>query len=399
MDSDSRVIRPPLLVTVGGSPAPVLAQLLTLRPDQAHVVVSAESLRVWDRAMAAYQSLEAMAGRDPDPSVAVSVVAAHDLLAIETAVEGAARAWPEWSVAYAGGTPAMSAAAVRVWWRSGQQANLGAEVPMAFQSAAWYVAENGDAVVNERGGVINVREILGGRSLSLAQLLRLNDVEPLGSDEHWRLVQSDESAAEVRGSLEALPQQCPAVDRPAADARLQQVVTTALATVTREAGVDIYAPTKAAVWHGDARVHVDLPIAVVTGFTLRLFECLGYQPDDRPAPASAVAQKGPRQVFRRQVVARAKEALFEAQWKARLTGGTHGRAACLCTAHGRFGALVAETLWADLGPVTSPDDLVEVGTFAPEPVAAFSMHDLQDELVRMINGWNFGPLGRWLIDE
>ena len=110
-----------LVVTVGGSPVPVLLAMLALRPERVIAIHTAQSRPVWQRVEELYRRwLRDDEGHSEAPTQDLSVdefeVAPHsadDTVVALASLDGV----DPWSLAYAGGTPTMSAAAFGEWWR------------------------------------------------------------------------------------------------------------------------------------------------------------------------------------------------------------------------------------------------------------------------------------------
>lgn len=386
----------PLLLTVGGSPAPIVAQLIALQPENVHALVTEESADVWPRVLEATAALEARAGREFRCDATATLVPAHDISGIESAALAATATWNDWSLGYAGGTPAMSAGAFRAW-RSGPGERA---MTQAAGPAAWYVVENGDALVDHRGDWVDVTRAMAGRNLSFRELLCMNGVEPCGPLERWDPIPPSQDARGLRRLLWDIPDRHRRSERAHADDRLGQLIGEALATIGHRGGAEVYRNNHVTV-PDKAAARLSLPLAVVTGFTLRLVEVLGYEPDPT-TPArdpSSRPNTEPQVSVNWQRIAQAKEAMFAAEWKARQVGGLQAKAACLITAPGRCGRHIAGVICPDTGPRTEPGDLLPDRPWARDRVTAFSRHDLISEVDALLFGTEPGPMGKWLIHE
>ena len=180
-----------LVITVGGSPVPIVATLLGLRPANVLAVVSAQSADVWDRAWAAYGLLDSAA---KGAQVLKCEVPAHDWAAVTGELAAAHLAVP-WSLGYAGGSPTMSAGAFDVWWTTHQDEST---------AGAWYVAEAGDVLVRHDGCFVELADVLCGRRLTLADFVVMHGLTPAYIErrpERWRPHLSQDPPTQVHQAL------------------------------------------------------------------------------------------------------------------------------------------------------------------------------------------------------
>ena len=153
-----------LVVTVGGSPVPVLLALAALRPAHVVALVTRASHPVWDRTVEAAHRLVGWSGT----SEVVTVVNHDPASTVEALAELERAGLRDWSLAYAGGTPTMSAVSFARWHSGpgsagpGSTGTAGAAVPRA-----WYVAEAGDLLVSHDDVRMEQADVLGDSTLPL----------------------------------------------------------------------------------------------------------------------------------------------------------------------------------------------------------------------------------------
>jgi hypothetical protein len=353
-----------LVVTVGGSPVPVLLALAALRPAHVVALVTQASHPVWDRVVAAAGTLVGWSGT----TEAVTVVN-HDPTSTATSLEHLEDAgMREWSLAYAGGTPTMSAVAFARW-----QAGPGAVVQSSsVQPRAWYVAEAGDVLVSHDDVVLHQSDALTSASIPLADMVVLHGLHPdrfEAAPEQWQPVPGDDDPAVLSAALDELPVYGASAERDSLDARLVDVVARAVARVAADQpATRVYRPVKASRADGrefDGRTR---GIVAVTGLSVRLLSVAGYA---RSSPDKPL-------VLRRMPVGDLKEQLFTAYDVARGLGGLHARAAVLGTDTSPSAHDEVRTIWADIGPLSQPDDLPHPDSDDPPwpPMTAFAWSDL-----------------------
>ena len=184
-----------LVVTVGGSPVPVLLAMLALRPHRIIAIHTAQSRVVWQRVEELYRRIRAdHAGRqtvgDQGHHLVVEAcqVAPHEASQTVAALVDL-RDGPAWSLAYAGGTPTISAAAFGAWWEANGDVAQGPDTAhsefIADGPGAWYVAEDGDSLIRHDGVLLESRDVLAERIFTLVDVMRLHGMEPLGDLDRW----------------------------------------------------------------------------------------------------------------------------------------------------------------------------------------------------------------------
>jgi hypothetical protein len=384
-----------LVVTVGGSPVPVLLTLLGLRPARVTAVVSQESTPVWTRLWQAYRGLAPDA---PEITPKVVVVPPFDVAAASEAVHQEAREFGgPFHLGYSGGSPAMSAGAFGAWWSaygasaSGQQADL--------DGAAWYVAEEGDALVRHEGVFVEARDILAGRSLTLAAMVELHGLEPAGIEARPDRWEPHSCALDPRSARKALRQLAAAGEPrelPQLNAAADSAVLDALTLIGDSAGVTTYGPTRLVDHPTDDRPRqsIELGICVIDGLTLKMVTVAAYR-----RHKAAVGDI----VTRRWSAGQLKEALFDAEVRARRAGGIRVDTGLLSLEVPQPNRRpVVEALWRDIGPLSSPPRL-ESGEGEGEPplpsTTAFSLNEVYEALKDLERGTDpvdGNDLARWL---
>lgn len=358
-----------LLVTVGGSPLPVLISLVALRPVEIHALVTSESVDVWQRMLATYAEL---LDCEPTDIVATSTrVSGHDLTAIDEVAERVLDTG-DWGVSYAGGLAAMSGAVVRQFLRKYDRLDRPAE------AVAWYVAEDGDVMSGDRGEVLDVPSAARGVALSLEQMLRLHAAVPVVE----RFVPEVGVTGDPRNlhhELATLPKRVrPERIMPESD-NYQWAVAEALSFCLRaHAACRVYFNQLASIQSEDGtEVQWKLPIAIVNGFHLYLIEAPGFvkNPD---------WSAGGSQCWR---LGALKEKAFTAQYLAHRVGGVHGRSAIVVP---KPSAGNLANLSNDFGPDSLPDDLPRGQNPGREPglprTHVFGLSDVRESLAAEIAG-------------
>lgn len=382
-----------LVITVGGSPVPVLLTLLGLQPERVTAITSPRSDVVWQRVWSAFVDLAPAYGA---LTPRVVEVPARDLAAATRAVgEEADAAEEPVHLGYSGGSAAMSAGAFLGWWR---EVGVPSSAVQEGGPAAWYVAEHGDALVRHDGGYVEAADILGTRNLGLVAMLHLHGLESAGLDKRpdaWTPRQPAAEAPAVRDAIRRLPIGGMAKDLDVLRRQAEAQVVDALALIGLRGGVDVYPRLRAtspAVGE-EPGSSVDLGLACVRGLRLRMIEVASYRR----------AKPGAPEVTRRWPPGPLKEALFDAASRARLAGGLHAGAGLVSLEPRRANAHpVVEMLWRDTGPLTAPARLGypgQEGEPALPAMTAFaeaelleSLREIDDE-VPLIEG---NDLTRWL---
>ena len=239
-----------LVVTVGGSPVPVLLALLALRPQRVLAVHTADSRVVWERVETLYRQLAAGGGGHDSGADAVTLesiqVAPHnpqETINALAPLSGDAG----WSLSYVGGTPSMSAAAFMVWWNAhagGQpgpaeanpsEPNLPLEAP-----GAWYAAEDGDVLLRHDGLFVESRDTLQGVEVGLADLMRLHGAEPGGDESHWQAHVPNLSPYDVVSQLVRMPRTFAPHQRQEVEKGAAALITEGLALLAERGGRKVY---------------------------------------------------------------------------------------------------------------------------------------------------------------
>lgn len=390
-----------LVVTVGGSPVPVLLTLLGLRPTTVTALVSAESTRVWQRIWSAYGGLVPdQVGVPPK----VFVVPAFDVAAVAEVVAREAdevqRDGRTLQLGYSAGSPAMSAGAFQGWWRTraggeGHSPGRGTDAV----AGAWYVAEEGDALIRHDGVYIEAPDILNGRNLTLAGMVELHGLVPVGrgsSPHKWEPHRSGVDTRGARAALQGLPRRGAPRDLAALQSAATATVLDALTLVGDVRGVDTYPPTIASepvAGQGQGRI-VGIGISAVQGLAFRMFEVAAYRRRRLVSGDVATRQWRPGPL---------KEAMFDAEGRARQVGGIRADTALLSLeVPERNHCPAVELLWRDVGPLTAPARLA-LGAVAGEPplpsTTAFSLQELYGALLdveRRVAPAEGNDLLRWL---
>lgn len=194
-----------LVVTVGGSPVPVLLALAALRPAHVVALVTRASHPVWDRTVEAAHRLVGWSGT----SEVVTVVNHDPASTVEALAELERAGLRDWSLAYAGGTPTMSAVSFARWHSGpgsagpGSTGTAGAAVPRA-----WYVAEAGDLLVSHDDVRMEQADVLGDSTLPLHELVQLHGLHADGfasAPHRWQPVRAEGDPAEISRTMRELP--------------------------------------------------------------------------------------------------------------------------------------------------------------------------------------------------
>lgn len=353
-----------LVVTVGGSPTPVLLALAGLWPTHVVAVVSQASRPVWERCVDAAERLFGWSG-----SIEVVTVVDHDPVSMGEALaelEGAGLR--DWSLAYAGGTPTMSAICVARWHAGPGSASP----PGEAGPRAWYAAEAGDVLVSHDGVEVKQADVLGAATVPLHEMVALHGSHADAFDrapQRWQPIVSAGDPAQLATTLRELPVYGASHNRDALEAALVQAVGEAVALVAADhPSTAVYRPVKASRPDG-WELHDPRGLVVVSGLSVRVLTVAGF---DRPWPDKPL-------LLRRQRVGDLKEQLFAAYDVARGVGGLHARAAVLGTDPSPSARDEVRPMWADVGPLTQPDDLPDrEGDEDPPwpPMTAFAWDDL-----------------------
>jgi len=377
-----------LVVTVGGSPVPVLLVLAALRPAHAVALVTQASQPVWERVVEAADRLIGWSGTKET----VTVVNHDPVSTVEALAQLEDAGLRDWSLAYAGGTPTMSAMSF-ARWKAG--AGLGLR-PGTGGPRAWYVAEAGDLLVSHDDVRLEQANVLGPVTLPLHEMVALHGLHADGFDaapQRWQPVPGDTDPVEVSRVLGGLPVFGASHDRDSLDSSLVEAAAGAVARLVADhPSTSVYRPVKAS--RPDGRQLEDPHgLAVVTGMSVRVLSVAGFA---RPWPDKPM-------LLRRRQVSDLKEQLFGAFDVARGFGGLHARAAVLGTDTSPSAQDEVRTIWADIGPLSRPDDLSDPGRDQDPPwppMTAFCWADLLEavEQVSSPDDLHGTDLYRWLTE-
>jgi hypothetical protein len=342
-----------LVMTVGGSPLPLLRTLLVLRPDRLVALTTTESAPVLDRLITVLRELDPGAV----PNLQGLTVPAHDLPGLERACAGVLHEAPA-DVCYAGGTWAMSAALMRAFLSSG-----GA-------GTAWYVADDGDLLIGHRGKTLDTRPAMETTPLDLRQMLALHGALP----QRWRdnePIPPAPDAARLYRQLQSLPKAVEGAQAAASGKAVTSAVLTAVATLVGDQGT-VYPESRIALRAGGREREQVLPPTLVSRGRLTVLSIPGFTRAKHP--------RGPRTFDRSTGLGTLKESLYAAHFLATRGGGAHARAGSITTDPGGDGG--ASRLRQDLGPDTVPDVIDPADPtrrVEPHPrIASFSLKDLYE---------------------
>lgn len=360
-----------LVLTVGGSPVPVLLTLLGLRPARVTAVVSAASAGVWGRVWQSYLGLEPAGAAVAHDVVEVP---AFDAAAVDRAVtDVAADGRAPFDLGYSGGSPAMTAGAFGAWWAAFGARSADSGV------GAWYVAEEGDALIRHDGLFVEAGDVMAGRHLTLAAMVRLHGLEPAGlvaRPEAWEPYPCPTDHRAVRKALRQLPETGDTRDRERLQAAAVAAALDSIAVIGGAAGLAVHAPVRVLDTSPDGRLGEASPLGIclVQGLALRMIEVAGYRRKDADAQT----------LTRRWKASWLKEALFDAEVRARRAGGVRTDTALMSLEASRPNeTLAVETLWRDIGPLSTPPRLAfdgESGVPQLPSTTAFGLPEVYEAL-------------------
>jgi hypothetical protein len=411
-----------LVVTVGGSPVPVLLAMLALRPRQVVALHTAQSRVVWDRVEQLYRRL---VSGGPGGSVAAPLeveaiqVPPHDAAETVDSLAGLGGR-TGWSLAYGGGTPTMSAAAFRTWWQAhrwdaawDEVEETAAKSPSdAAASGAWYAAEDGDVLLRQDGLFVESRDILAGLEVSLVDLMRLHGAEPQGREALWREQVPQLTPMNVASQIISMPSVFTPDQRQQVEKDVRELITEGLAIVAARGGAKVYPVGAFEVVDSGLHVHPGplVDIAVVQGLALGLLR-LAVFPSSTGKPSSdqAIVPAGAKRITFNWRAGAIKEQLFDAEAVARSLGGIRARSAVLTLSKAsRYGPSPEVVAVVDVGPDFRPGRLglpTSPNALPPDPLpdmAGFNGKDLTQALLECsmsVPLTNCDDLSRWIAWE
>lgn len=363
-----------LVMTVGGSPLPLLRTLLALRPKDLVALATTESEPVFNRLLHVLGELDA----DAVPDTQLQLVPAHDVAAAQR-ISADAVAVLGTDICYTGGTWAMSVGLMRAFLASGGR------------GTAWYAVDDGDVLLGHDGQTLDTRPAIGASPVNLRQMLDLHAARPDG----WRDVEpiAPVDPAKLSQELQRMPK---LVEGPQAAQRSQELTTLvlrAVATLVGDAGA-VY-PSSRILLRGGGRQRIEpLPPVMVHRGRLTVLAIPGFTRSE--------SRKPPKTFDRTTDLGALKEALYAAEFLAVRGGGMHARAVSIAT--DPWGDGGAGRLWQDVGPDTAPDIIDPADpdrrTEAMPRLGSFSFADL---LVGLSNkAFDSGlaaPITAWLLGE
>ena len=412
-----------LVVTVGGSPVPVLLAMLALRPHRVIAIHTAQSRVVWQRVEELYRRIRAdHAGRqtvgDQGHHLVVETcqVAPHEASQTVAALVDL-RDGPAWSLAYAGGTPTISAAAFGAWWEANGDLAQGPDTAysefIADGPGAWYVAEDGDSLIRHDGVLLESRDVLAERIFTLVDVMRLHGMEPLRDLDRWTAHLPSRTPMDVARQIGGMRPTYRRDQRAEIEAEVQALLLDAVAHLAGLGGGRTFALGTLEAVDTAETINERTPadIVVVNGLSIGVLRPAVFPrfPVEHQRPEASGRPTKSSKIDFVWTPGQLKEQLFDAQRLAQAIGGIRARCAVqVLTGPNRRGLSPELAAVVDAGPDFRPGRLGLSRVRGVDPVdplpaiTGFNRADLAYALLECAQGTpltDCDEMSRWLAWE